>query len=209
MFNIKASALTYGGCAYSDVARLKAFVSNINISYDYYIQNNKAYFNIKLTNIVPGIYFEDSQTGNKYSYENTNNGEIVIYNYTNTNGNYKFYSSLNECYGVKLGNKYYTLPTYNIYYEDVLCKENPNHSLCQKWIKMNYSYDEFKGIIDKYNLEKDDTTLENEKDVIYEKTYLNLLVDFYIDYYYIILLSIIAICVVIMIINTKKNKFDI
>ena len=44
LFNIKASALTYGGCAYSDVARLKAFVSNINISYDYYIQNNMDMF---------------------------------------------------------------------------------------------------------------------------------------------------------------------
>ena len=35
---INSSALTYGGCDYSTVSRMKSIVKNINISYDYTIK---------------------------------------------------------------------------------------------------------------------------------------------------------------------------
>lgn len=204
---MEVKSLTYGGCEYSDVSRLKSIVSNINITYDYYILDNNAYFNITLTNITPDIYFVDSQTGITYNYSNTTDGEITINNYKSKTGNYKFYSALNECYGVKLSNKYYKLPTYNVYYTDDLCQKNQNNSLCQKWANVTYSYSEFKNLIEKYN---EKNAEEKEKvNVIYEKTYLDLIVNFYTKYYYFILIGIIVVCVVIMIINKRKNRFDI
>ena len=34
-FKFTSKALTYGGCEYSEIARLKSLVSNVNIIYDY------------------------------------------------------------------------------------------------------------------------------------------------------------------------------
>jgi len=208
-FNIFGKALTYGGCEYSQISRLKSLVSNVNISYDYYMVGNEAYFSVTLNNVVPGIYFVDSKTGKTYNYNNTIDGEITITGYKSTNGNYKFYSELSDCRDVKLSNKYYKLPAYNIYYTDSLCKENRNHSLCQKWANITYSYDEFKNYINKYNnkdkVEIQDETIEN----VYEKTYLDTLVSIYVNYYYYILIGIILVCVTIMIISRKKNKFNL
>ena len=41
-FSFDIQALTYGGCEYSVVSRLKSLVSNVNVSYDYYIKDNSA-----------------------------------------------------------------------------------------------------------------------------------------------------------------------
>lgn len=202
------AALSYGGCEYSQISRLKSFVSNINISYDYYILDNKAYFNITLNNIVPGMYFVDSKTGNIYNYSNTIGGEITLTNYTNTNGRFSFYSELSACYGVKLGNKYYNLPNYNTYYVDPLCDKNRNSTLCQKWSNVNYSYSDFKKMIDEYNQDTEAQEKEEIK-ITYEKTFIDILVKFYTEYYYFVLIGIIVICNIVIIINKKKNRFDI
>lgn len=207
--NCNCKALSYGGCSYSEVSKLKSFVSNINMSYDYYIYDNKAYFNLTINNIVPNIYFVDSYTGKTYNYYDTNEGEITIYNYENIKGNINFYSSLSECYGIKLGTKYYKFPQYNIYYNDPLCAENKKFSLCQKWQKVNYSYSEFKEKIDEYNKKIENDELEKESEIKYEKTILDIFVSFYTKYYYIILGGIILVCTVVMIVSSRKNKFKI
>lgn len=207
-FKMKVNSLTYDGCEYSEVSRLKSIVSNVNMIYDYYTLNNSVYFNITLTNITPDIYFIDSSTGKIYNYGNTIDGEITISGYRHQTGNYKFYSALDKCYGVKLSNKYYNLPTYNIYYTDDLCKKNSNYSLCQKWTNVSYSYDEFKSLIEEYN-KKENVNIEKDSNIVYEKTYLDAIVNFYTKYYYFILIGIIVICVSIMVINKKKNSFDI
>lgn len=207
--NYNCKALNYGGCSYSDVSKLKAFVSNINISYDYYIDNNQAYFNLTLTNIVPNVYFIDSYTGKTYSFNDTNDGEITLYGYDNFKGNFSFYSGLGECYGIKLGIKYYKLPQYNIYYQDPLCLENKDFSLCQKWQKVNYTYSELKNKIEEYNKINENDQIEDESQAEYQKSVLDKFVEFYTKYYYILLGGIIFVCVTIMIVSSKKNRFDI
>lgn len=206
-FNVEA--LTYGGCEYSVISRLKSLVSNVNISYDYYIKDNSAYFNINISNIVPGFYFVDPNTNLKYDYSKSTDGEITIYDVQKTTGNYKFYSNLSECYGVKLGNIYYTLPTYNNYYADPICENNRNFSLCQKWVKVNYSYNQLSEKINNYN-KKDEQIQENENiETTYKQNYLDAIVKFYIKYYYFILIGIIVVCVTLMIISKKRNSFDL
>lgn len=205
----KSESLTYGGCEYSEISRLKSMVSNVNLSYDYYMSNNDVRFSVIISNLVPGFYFVDSQTGIEYTYENAVDGEIVINNYKNTSGNYKFYASLEQCYGVKLGNKYYTFPDYNYYYNDPLCKENSNFSLCQKWVKVTYSYSEFKKVINEYNQKKELIPEEEQIKPEYNETFVDLIIKIYIKYYYLILIGIIVVCVVIMYINKKKNSFDL
>ena len=206
VFNIKA--LSYGGCGYSEISRLRNFVSNVNLSYDYYILNNLAYFNVTVSNLVPDVYFVDSSDGAVYYYDASVDGEIIIRDIKKTSGNLKFYSAKQDCYGVKLGNKYYNLPTYNIYYNDELCKKNSNFSLCQKWVKVNYSRDEFEMLIKKYNT-KENYETEDEIEVVYKKTILDHFVNFYVKYYHITLIGIIAVCVLVMVVSRKKNKFDL
>ena len=208
-FYCKVHGLTYGGCEYDKISRLKSFVSNVNLSYHYYKNNGDVYFGVTITNLVPEIYFIDSKTGIKYDYYNSIDGEIVINGYQNYSGNYSFYSSNSQCYGIKLGNKYYSFPNYNNYYETPICKENSNFSLCQKWVKVTQSYSELEKIINKYN-EKNDI-IENEEEIKteYKQTYVDFLVKIYVRYYYYILIGIIVICVSIMIISKKKNSFDL
>ena len=201
-------ALTYGGCDYSSVSRMKSLVNNINISYDYRIIDNVAYFDVTLNNITPEMYFWDTLTNETYTYADTQNGEITIHNYTGTSGNYKFYSAMSDCYGTALGTKYYSFPNYNIYYTNALCSDIPNYSLCQKWVKINYSYDKFEKIIFAY---KDSLNSQEpiEEQVEYKDNILNKIVEFYVSYYYYFLVAVILICGIIILIKRKKDKFKL
>ena len=207
---INALGLTYGGCDYSTVSKLKSLVTNINISYSYRIENNNAYFDITLNNLTPDIYFYDQKNNKNYYYSDTNNGEITIKNYTSngSTGTYKFYSAKDECYGIKLGSKYYKLPNYNAYYSSKLCEGISNYSLCQKWTTINYSYEEVETLVNEYKkgINQEDITDDN---ITYEKTFLNKLLDFYVNYYYYLLIGIIVIFGLIIIIKKRKDKIKL
>ena len=205
---IDVHALTYGGCDYSSVSRLKSLIGNINISYDYKIIDNQAYFDVTLNNIPEDVYFIDNMTNITYTYSNTENGEITISNYTGYSGSYKFYSALADCYGITLGTKYYKFPIYNIYYSDPLCSDIPNYSLCQKWSNVNYSYDQFKNKIYEYK-EKINEYEDTQENVEYNKGLLDNIVEFYVNYYYYFLGTIILICGIIIVIKRRKDRFKL
>lgn len=207
-FPFSLSALTYGGCDYSDVSRMKSIVTNINLSYDYKIISNEVYFDVTISNLTDDIYFYDTSTEKKYYYSDTNNGEIVIPDYNITSGSYKFYSAKNECFGVSLGTKYYNFPVYNKYYNDPLCADIPNYSLCQKWGYVNYSQNEFEQMIFEYKNGKPEEE-DNKIIVEYKKTFLEKVIDIYVKYYYLFLGLLILLCTVVIIINNKKNSFKL
>lgn len=203
---INCNALSYGGCDYSTVSRMKSIISNINLSYDYKIVNNEAYFSVTLTNLTNDLYFYDTTKEKSYYYNNTNQGEITIYDYTSS-GSYKFYSNNPSCKGIYLGSKYYTFPKYNLYYGDPLCSDVPNYSLCQKWQPVNYSRDEFEEKILEYKNSKEDT--EEELVIEYEKTIIDKIVDIYVKYYYYFLGGIIILLTPIIVISNRKDRFKL
>lgn len=206
--NEKINGLTYRGCDSSTISRLKSFVSNINLSYEYRIDNNITYFNVTVSNIPNGTYFIDTKTSKTYYYSDTNNGELIIRDYTGESGSYKFYSNVGECKGILLGVKYYKFPIYNIYYKHKLCSDVPNFRLCQKWVDKIYPLYQFENQIQEYksNLNKDDI---NEGTIVYEKNLFSKIVEFYVKYYYLILGVIIIACWLIIIINKRKNSFKL
>ncbi len=210
LFLIKPSvhALSYSGCEYSTVSRYKSFVTNVNISYDYRIVNGSVYFDVTLTNIVPGMYFRDSETGKTYTYSNTVNGEITIKNYTGNSGNYKFYPTTQGCNNILLGTKYYKFPIYNSHYNDPLCSDIPNYGLCQRWVKNNLNYSEFKRLVLEYkqSLEEKPEMIEPEQ---ISKGFIDVIIDFYVKYYYLLLPILIIICVIIIFNQNKKNRFNL
>lgn len=198
----------FAKCSYKEISRMKSLVSNINLIYDYKIVDNMAKFDITLTNITQDIYIYDFVNNKNYYYADTINGEIKISDYMVKTGSFKFYSTNQSCYGLFLGLKYYTFPNYNIYYNDPLCDDISNFSLCQKWIRMNYNYQEFKKIVNDY---KNKTNNSEEEQIVveYEKTLLNKIVEFYVKYYYYILIFIIVICSIIIVIDRRKNSFKL
>lgn len=204
---ISSSALTYGGCDYTTVARMKSIVNNINISYDYTYVNNQVSFSVTLNNLTNDIYFKDTNGGKVYYYSDTNNGELTINNYSGYSGSYKFYSNNSNCPGISLGTKYYSFPSYNKYYNHPLCADIPNYSLCQKWVNVSYSTDKFEQLILEYlNSEEE----EEEQIIIeYEKTFLDEIIDFYVKYYYIILGVLILVCTSVIVVYNKKNRFNL
>ena len=209
ILKMDVSALTYAGCDYSLVSKMKSFVTNINISYDYHIVNDRAYFDVTINNIVPNMYFVDTYTDKTYTYNDTNNGEITIKDYTNSSGSYKFYSAISECNGIALGTKYYKFPTYNTYYASESCKDIPNFSLCQKWVSVNYSSTEFERLVSEYkdSLNPDDDS--KEELIEHESTFFDKVINIYINNYYYFLGGIIIICGIIMIINRRSNRFKL
>ena len=192
-------------CEYSTISRAKSLVNNVNISYSYQDIDSQPYFDVTINNSTPDMYFVDTQTDEVYTYNDTRNGEITIYNYNGIPGAYKFYLSNNNCYGTSLGTKYYKFPVYNIYYDSAICSDIKDYSLCKKWVDFNYSYEEFLSAIDRYKI----SLIENsnsEENVTYNKDIFGNVIKFYINYYYYILLATIVICGLIIVIKRKKEK---
>ena len=203
-----AKALTYGGCEYSQISRLKSIVNNINISYDYHETNEEIYFDVTINNLTNDIYLYDSGLNTYYYFSDTNNGELVIRNYSINSGTYKFYSNLSDCNGLSIGSKYYKFPVYNQYFNDPICDDIKGYGLCQKWIDNSYTYDRFKSLVLQYksSLNKKD---ETKNEIEYETGFIDLLTKIYTKYYYIFLIAIIAICGLIMYISNKRNSFKL
>lgn len=196
-------AFTYSGCDYSTVAKIKSLVTNVNISYDYHIEGNYVTFDVTLVNITPGMSFTDTLTRKKYTYADTNNGEITISGYSGESGSYKFYSTISGCEKILYGTKYYSFPIYNEYYTDPLCKEE--YPICKKWVKSKITHQEFTNAIKEYTKPKlEEQKQEQENNV---KGLFDYIIDFYVKYYYIILLLIIITCSSIIYIKRKKDRF--
>lgn len=202
-------ALTYGGCDYSTISRLKSIVSNINISYDYHIENNKAYFDVTLTNITPDLFFEDSLNNEVYMYEDTNSGEITIRNYSTLSGNYQFYSANKNCYGFVLTTKYYKFPTYNPYYTRDICNDISNFNLCQKWTSVSYTEEEFQKKVLEYKNSLSNKDKNDDQSIEYEPDFLDKVVEFYINNYLYFLGGVIIVFGLIIIISRKNSKFKL
>jgi len=190
-------------CSFAESSRLKQIAANVNYSYDYEIVNNKVKFNITLVNLNPDIYFVDS---NNKTYRYKSN-EINLKGYDSGKVKFKFYAVDEDCEDV-LREITITLPHYNKFYNDAVCEGVKNYSLCQKWTENNYDYDTF---VKKVNLYKESLKEEPVEDVIEEENneyFLDIILDFILEYYYIFLVAIIIFSGIgIYVIDKKSNIY--
>lgn len=194
--NIKAS------CTIQEKAKLKQIVSNINISYDYVIQNNRASFSLRFNNVNSQIYFKD-EFGNLY-YGN-DLGEVILYNYPAGNSyTFDFYG-VNACDYDSVGKLYATLPSYNPYYMLSVCDDAKEYSLCQKWVSHSLSRNEFIKNVNNYK----NSINENPDDNVVDKDIS--IIDFVLNFirmYGVYILIVITISIVtIKYIRYKKDSF--
>lgn len=193
-------------CLYSDLAELKKIASNVNESYEYKIIDNKAYFDVTLTNLTDDIYFVDT-TNNKV-YKN-NNSEITLKNYRSGQTIvYNFYSSNLDCQDTVLYTIRIVLPQYNIFYNDPICVGAKEYSLCQRWYGNNLSYNTFLDKVNQYkeNKKENDNNLEIEPEEIDNNNLLHYIINFLTNYYYVILIIFCGIFIIVSYIRNKKNN---
>jgi len=196
---IKVEALY---CSYSEQARLKKMASNINYTYDFVEVDNTVNFKITLVNLRPELYLVDPLTEQVYNYngeelvlDNRKSGEVVKFN---------VYSNVEYCteqlYTITI-----TLPTYNPYYKDSICSGLDSYSLCGRWTKHSYNYDEFVKKVSDY---KASLNKPNDPDVIteHQRGIWDVIANYMVKFYYIPLLLIIIGCSVGIYIQNKKSN---
>lgn len=192
-------------CTYSRTSELKKIASNVNVTYTYNIVEDKATFDIKFANLTNDIYLYDSFNEKTYNQV----GEIVLSNFKD-GIKYRFFIKSNDkdCKDEILITKYVTLPKYNIYYGDPICRGIEDYALCQRWGTFNItSYTAYKTQINKYKeslIQKDNKNEENK----YDKKIIEKVTDFFLEYYIFILSGIIVICLLLIYYLYKKDKFN-
>lgn len=205
------SARSKTSCDFTLLANLKKIVSNVDITYTYRLIDDKVYFDVTLTNITQDIYFVDNNNGGKYYYGDTNNGIITLDDYTSGKVSYSFYSNNGECLDEKLSIKNISLPYYNNLYNSDLCSGIEDYSLCQKWIKNNYSYYDYLYKIKDYRSKLNNNNVEeivNDNSNWFDK-----LISFVLSYYYIlmplVILVILGVIYLVKMIKFRRNRFEI
>ena len=190
-------------CDNSTRVRIQKIAQNITTGYDYVEQNGTVVFSINFYNLSNDIYLVDTKSGNKYYYS----GNTLTIGGFNSDTNYKFAvrSSNVLCDSSAYYYIYVALPAYNKYYNDPVCN-GVNYKYCNKWQKNTLSYDEFIKNVENF---------KNKKDIIIDNDEVNkgifdLILDFYINNYYIVLPSLIFIIIIYIVIKSiidrKRNS---
>lgn len=187
-------------CSDEEVIRLSNLAKNVNASYMY--DENTKRFQITFTNTTDDIAIFDFSSNKYYS----SYPEITIKNFKS--GKYKFYIYAKDknCYEEELTSKYIELPFYNQYYDSIECQKFREYSYCNKWLQSNLSYDIWKQKIDEYNNIKE----ENIKEETIPKSVLDIIremiIELYVNYYYIFLPLIISSLCLIIYLKDKSEQ---
>lgn len=185
-------------CSNSDKIRLQQLAKNITTSYDYVENNGNVVFSINFYNLNSELYLVDTKSNNKYYYT----GETLNLGGYSSNTNYKFAvrSSNIMCDSSVIYYIYVATPAYNPYYNDPIC-EGVNYKYCNKWQRNTLSYEDFVKNVEEYKNRK--SVIEVDDNV---KGIFDIILEFYINNYYIILPILIVIIIVYIVINSIINR---
>lgn len=202
---VNIHALYY--CPYETASRLKSLAANITTSYDYEIVGEHAVFTITFANFYKDLIIRDV-TNNTLYYPDTSKdmSELTLTGFQDGQ-TYQFevYTGVTDCTEEVLFVIYVNLPTYNPYYQESVCSDIPDYSLCQRWSNHGLTREAFINQVTRYkeslNQEPvDDNTEDDGSDIPY-------ILEFYLNYYYIILPLIILGGGYIIYYNRKKDTF--
>ncbi|MDD3452953.1 MAG: hypothetical protein PHN42_01580 [Bacilli bacterium] len=186
-------------CSNADKVKYQTMAQNIKSSYDYVDNGGIITFNVTLSNIPERFIISSVALNQRYEYTSS---ELIINN-LNPGQSYRFDVYINDdsCYLERLYSVYVNLPFYNLYYDDEICDGIESFKYCNKWQSNSLTYDEFAIKVAEYKLSlQDELILEEETyDGVFDK-----IIDFYVKYYYIILPSIIILCIGYMLYRKYK-----
>lgn len=188
-------------CRDSEKVRLGNLANNITTSYQAIDNNGTISFQISLWNVSQELKIVDVEHQKTY-YPNE---RIVLGGYA-PNKTYRFEVRTDRalCEDEILRNIYVVTPGYNPYYKDVVCEGVETYYLCQRWTNMPLTHEEFVTKVNTYKeqFQKKEEPNEEEKKV---KGIYDYLLDFFVNYYYIIFLVIIVGCSFGIYWYNKKN----
>lgn len=180
-------------CTDRELANLKKIAANINYSYEYYLNKNKMYFDVTISNVYENIYILDVATDKKYSkteftIESKTDGQVL---------KFEIYSKTCD---ELLTTKTINLPAYNKYYQSSYCEGIREYKYCSKWGNYNFSEQEFAKMTKEY---KESILIpEKEPEIITYKTEVR-------GFYVFISLFLLILLMYILFLFRKKHQKDI
>ena len=117
------------------------------------------------------------------------------------------YGNIDNCREEKVTTIYVTLPSFNKYYTDELCRNIPDYSLCNKWANIKMTHEKFtqkvQAYLDSLIVSSENTASENQESVF------EIIIAFLAKYSLIIFGSIIIICAGLIFYLVRKDDFDL
>ena len=186
-------------CSNNDETKFQEMAKNITTTYDYIESNGNVTFNITFSNIPEGFIIKDKTNEIDYPYSNN---EITLSGFkAGTSYRFDYYTNDILCQYDRLYTKYVNLPHYNPYYGDVICN-GINYKYCNKWQKINMTYDQFVKDVSDYRKSLE-IVENNERQII--KGFFDYIIEIYIRYYYIILPVFIGFAIFYIIYYNRKH----
>lgn len=190
-------------CSDKEKVKFQEMAQNITTTYSYVESNNQVTFNITFSNIPEGFRIYDYTNRKEYPYITS---EITLTDYKDGNSyRFDYYTNDILCQYSRLYSSYINLPFYNPYYNDSICS-GLNYKYCNKWQKINMTYEEFIKDVTNYKKSLELSTIDLSKEEI--KGFFDYVSEFYIKYYYIVLPLFIGFAIsYIIYYNRKQNLF--
>lgn len=188
--------------------------SNVKTSTNYQMVDGKPVFTVTISNMYSGMYIVDAtdpERPKKYTSSSFDGGtELNLTGYgENQRLTFKIYVQTDKCNNEILITKYVTLPNYNEFSEDPVCKGIEGFSLCQRWASTSISYETFLERVEEYKTRKTVQLTSHPEEQ--KETFKDQVIQF-VGKYYIYLVAGIVILILILAalksIFVKKNEFD-
>ena len=193
-------------CSNEEIGKISGFSSNVNIVYLVNMKNNVPEFSIYVTNLTSDMALLDKNTY-KLHKGFKNGGRFTIT--TKSDGKYAFDIYSLKC-KVKTGTKSVTLPKYNPYYKDELCKGLEDYTQCQRWSGYTANRATFENDIKKIKEVKEKEEVKEETKVVVKKSLYKKVEDIILNYWWVMSIVLILLIGLFYIIrnNRKKNEYN-
>jgi len=194
-------------CTTEEKLRYSSLATNIETSYDYVEHENKVTFSITIHNVHSDLIVLDKQTGRRYNSHINKLNNFTISNLKDGKSYvFEVYANNSDCTYRVYNTLYVTIPKFNKYYKDPVCVDASDYLYCQKWVEVgNVSYDEFVKLVNDYKHQNIEEEIKEEKE---ENNWIYILGDFWAKYYLYISLGTILVCISIIFIKNRQNKFE-
>lgn len=193
---------TVHGAMCGDVDRIKhaELANNITYYFDAIEQDGVVKFQVNFYN-VDGLKIVDARTSKQYTSNPLAIGNLSA----NTSYRFLVQATTGGCSGTTIETIYVTTPGYNPYYKDDICKGIESFTLCQRWNQVSLTYDDFISEVTKY---KSSSNQEQENPVNKEvKGIYDYIIEFFTNYYYIVLPILIVGGIVLIFWLRKREEF--
>lgn len=192
-------------CTNEDKTRLQKLANNITYVLEEYEENGQTYFKVTFTGLSKELrLFNENTLLSFYNFSDNDFGETIVkrikfgkvYSFT-------IYGR-NSCKFDVIRGITINMPSINNYYNDEVCNNASEYKLCQKWSKVDMSYDEFVSKVTEYK--KQQSEINDDNPNIENKDESFNFFDIYNKYYWPTFIGMICLLILLIILWIRQNK---